>query len=224
MKGVLVRNCLDCDTTAMITSSFHLYFRSSQFISLYLSFHSRVDELNQLACSPFVGTLYTGSAGRALSSAEATGSNMSNPVEGEGGVLFRNCLNCDSRRWSHIHFMCIPAVHIISFCVSFLSPVDELGELAGLQCIGLYSSAGRAPQRQRRGHGFKTVSPCFSSLAQINRVNHVSDRSTLTTIINNLSKLFYCSSVWSNAADSNLLELQAMQNFAARIICQFQKT
>ena len=28
---------------------------------------------------------------------------------------FRNCLNCDSLRWSHTHFICIPAVHIISF-------------------------------------------------------------------------------------------------------------
>ena len=27
---------------------------------------------------------------------------------------FRNCLNCDSLRWSHTHFICIPAVHIIS--------------------------------------------------------------------------------------------------------------
>ena len=24
---------------------------------------------------------------------------------------FRNCLNCDSLRWSHTHFICIPAVH-----------------------------------------------------------------------------------------------------------------
>ena len=54
--------------------------------------------------------------------------------------LFRNCVNCDSLRWSHIHFICIPAVHIISFCVSFLSRVDELNKLAGLQCMGLHSS------------------------------------------------------------------------------------
>ena len=39
---------------------------------------------------------------------------------------------------------CIPAVHIISFCVSFLSRVDELNKLASLQCMGLHSSAGRA--------------------------------------------------------------------------------
>ena len=45
-----------------------------------------------------------------------------------------------SLRWSHTHFICIPAVRIISFCVSFLSRVDELNKLAGLQCMGLHSS------------------------------------------------------------------------------------
>ena len=74
-------------------------------------------------------------------------------------------------------------------------------------------------------HIIKTVSSCFSSLAQINRVEHVFNRSTLITIINTLvfSKLFYCSSVWSNAANTNLLKLQAVQNFTARIICGTRK-
>ena len=79
--------------------------------------------------------------------AEATGSN---PVEAPKNVFsgyFRNCLNCDSLRWSHTHFICIPAVHIISFSVSFLSRVDELNKLASLQYMGLHSSAGRALQR-----------------------------------------------------------------------------
>ena len=52
-----------------------------------------------------------------LSYEEATGSN---PVEAPKNLffgLFRNCLNCDSLRWSHIHFICIPAVHIISFWI-----------------------------------------------------------------------------------------------------------
>ena len=74
--------------------------------------------------------------------AEATGSN---PVEAPKiffSGYFRNCLNCDSLRWSHTHFICIPAVHIISFSVSFLSRVDEFNKLAGLQCMGLHSSAG----------------------------------------------------------------------------------
>ena len=74
-------------------------------------------------------------------------------------------------------------------------------------------------------HIVKTFSSCFSSLAQINRVKHVFERSTLITIINTqvFSKLFYCSSVWSNAANTNLLKLQAVQNFAARIICDTRK-
>ena len=28
----------------------------------------------------------------------------------------RNLSNCDSLRWSHTQFLCLPAVHIISFC------------------------------------------------------------------------------------------------------------
>ena len=79
--------------------------------------------------------------------AEATGSN---PVEAPKtffGGYFRNCLNCDSLRWSHTNFICIPAVQIISFSVPFLSRVDELNKLASLQCMGLHSSAGRALQR-----------------------------------------------------------------------------
>ena len=75
----------------------------------------------------------------------AVNRNLSNLIFFSG--YFRNCLNCDSLRWSHNHFICIPAVHIISSSVSFLSRVDELNELASLQCMGLHSSAGRALQR-----------------------------------------------------------------------------
>ena len=55
-------------------------------------------------------------------------------------------------------FICISAVHIISFFDSFLSWVDELNKLAGSPCIGLYSSAGRALQckHSSRGHGFES--------------------------------------------------------------------
>ena len=35
--------------------------------------------------------------------------------------------------------------------------------------------------------------------------------------------LFYCSSVWSNTTESNLRKLQAVQNFAARIITHTRK-
>ena len=50
-------------------------------------------------------------------------------------------------------------------------------------------------------------------------------RNTLMTIINTLvfSKLFYCSSVWSNAAITHLLKIQVVQNFAARIISNTRK-
>ena len=41
----------------------------------------------------------------------------------------------------------IPAVHVVSFSVSSLSRVNELNKLAGLQCMGLHSSAGRALRR-----------------------------------------------------------------------------
>ena len=47
--------------------------------------------------------------------AEATGSNPVKAPKIFFSGYFRNCLNCDSLRWSHTHFICIPAVHIISF-------------------------------------------------------------------------------------------------------------
>ena len=69
-------------------------------------------------------------------------------------------------------------------------------------------------------HTIKNVSSCMSILGQINRVKHAFDRKTLITIINSLvfSKMFYCSSVWSNTAEKNLKKLQTVQNFAARRI------
>ena len=80
--------------------------------------------------------------------AEATGSN---PVEAPK-IFFRGffaiaqiAIHCDGHIYTH--FICIPTVHIISFSVSFLSWVDELNELASLQCMGLHSSAGKALQR-----------------------------------------------------------------------------
>ena len=62
-----------------------------------------------------------------------------------------------SLRWSHTHFICIPAVHIISFSVSFRSLVDELNKLASLQYMGLHSSAGRALQRYAEATGSNPV-------------------------------------------------------------------
>ena len=74
-------------------------------------------------------------------------------------------------------------------------------------------------------HTIKNVSSCMSILGQINRVKHAFDRKTLITIINTLvfSKMFYCSSVWSNTAEKNLKKLQTVQNFAARIVTGSRK-
>ena len=65
----------------------------------------------------------------------------------------------------------------------------------------------------------------MSRLGQINRVKHIFDKRALIIIINALvfSKLFYCSSVWSNTTQANLDKLQAVQNFACRILCGAKK-
>ena len=55
-------------------------------------------------------------------------------------------------------------------------------------------------------HIIKTASSCMSALWQISRVKHIFRKYTLVTIINSLvfSKLYYCSSVWSNTSASNI--------------------
>ena len=65
-----------------------------------------------------------------------------------------------------------------------------------------------------------TVSSCMSRLAQMSWAKHALNFDLLVIIINALvfSKLYYCSSVWSNTSASNMQKLQLVQNFAARII------
>ena len=60
---------------------------------------------------------------------------------------------------------------------------------------------------------------------QINRIKHLLDKETLLLLINafDFSKLFYCSTLWSNTSKSNVSKLQRVQNFAARIILGFRK-
>ena len=57
------------------------------------------------------------------------------------------------------------------------------------------------------------------------RVKHCFDRQTLFSSINALvfSKLFYCSSVWSNTTEANLNKIQAVQNSACRIVSGAKK-
>ena len=61
--------------------------------------------------------------------------------------------------------------------------------------------------------GYAEIFP--KKLGQISHVKHVFKEDLRITIINALvfSKLYYCSSVWSNVR-----KLQSVQNFAARIV------
>ena len=54
---------------------------------------------------------------------------------------------------------------------------------------------------------------------------HLLDRKTLISLINAFvfTKLFYCSTVWSNASKQNVNKLQLVQNFACRIILGLRK-
>ena len=65
----------------------------------------------------------------------------------------------------------------------------------------------------------------MARLGQINRVKHAFDSTTLTIIINALvfSKLYYCFNVWNNTSEYNLSRIQAIQNFAARIVSNSRK-
>ena len=74
-------------------------------------------------------------------------------------------------------------------------------------------------------HIRRTVASCMNKLIQIKRIKHLLDKDTLLLIINSLvfSRLFYCSSVWSNTSATNIHKLQLVQNFAARIILGLRK-
>ena len=66
----------------------------------------------------------------------------------------------------------------------------------------------------------KTVSDCMHRLVSINRIKHLLDRKTLLLLINAFvfSKLFYCSTVWSNTSKTNIKKLQSLLNFTGRIV------
>ena len=69
-------------------------------------------------------------------------------------------------------------------------------------------------------HMQRLSSSCISKLCQINRVKNLFNQSTLTSIINALvmSKIYYCSSIWSNTSEENIKKIQLIQNYAARVI------
>ncbi|CAB4017860.1 Hypothetical predicted protein [Paramuricea clavata] len=69
-------------------------------------------------------------------------------------------------------------------------------------------------------HITQLSSECMAKLCQINRVKHCFDQKTLIYIICAvvMGKLYYCSTVWSNTSSLNIKKLQAVQNFACRIL------
>ena len=74
----------------------------TSFHSVFHSFHGLMNSINWPASSIWVFIAQLGE--HCSANAEATGSN---PVEAPKNFFsgyFRNCLNCDSRRWSHTHF------------------------------------------------------------------------------------------------------------------------
>ena len=105
-------NDVMCDGHILISFVFPQF---TSFHSVFHSFHGLMNSINWPASSVWVFIAQLGE--HCSANAEATGSN---PVEAPKiffSGYFRNCLNCDSLRWSHTHFICIPAVHIISFSV-----------------------------------------------------------------------------------------------------------
>ena len=74
-------------------------------------------------------------------------------------------------------------------------------------------------------HITTSVSECIARLAQINRVKHCLDKNTLLTVIHALvfSKMYYCSNGWANITSKNVRKLQAVQNFACRIVSGAKK-
>ena len=69
-------------------------------------------------------------------------------------------------------------------------------------------------------HIKNVVSSSMAKLCQINRVKDCFDSDTLCLIINALamSKLYYCSAVWSNTSATNVKKLRTVQNFRCRIL------
>ena len=74
-------------------------------------------------------------------------------------------------------------------------------------------------------HVLLLVSSCMNKLCQINCAKNSLDTKTLSEVISSLviSKMVYCSSVWSNTSASNVKKVQSIQNFACKIIMKSRK-
>ena len=101
-----------------------------------------------------------------------------------------------------------------SFKLSFLG--EELLPTDSVKDLGVIFD----PTLSFDSHITALTATCICRLAKINRSKHAFNPNLLVNIINALvfSRLYYCSTVWSNTSDKNLRKLQHVQNFAARII------
>ena len=74
-------------------------------------------------------------------------------------------------------------------------------------------------------HISKIVSSCNLKPKQISRVKYLFDEKMLIFIIESLvfSRLFYCSTLWSNTSNKSIAKLQLVQNFAVRIVTKSRK-
>ena len=109
----------------------------------------------------------------------------------------------------------LPAVPSLSFLGKTLTPVSSAKDL-GLTLDSHLSYDD---------HISKLASSCLSKLIQINRVRNSFDQATLLKIMSALvfSKIFYCSTVWSNTTNKNIKKLQLLQNFACKIVTGTRK-
>ena len=109
--------------------------------------------------------------------------------------------------------------HSVNFSVSFMG--KSLTAVESVKDLGVFIDSHMTYDT----HISYLVSSCLSKLVQINRVKNSFDRETLKLIIASLvfSKMFYCSSVWSNTSYKNIQKLQLIQNFACKIITGARK-
>ena len=119
-------------------------------------------------------------------------------------------------RWSYINSLLI---NPDKTRLLFVGVPELLRSLPPLPLVML-SEQGIEPVPFTRDHITELASSCIFRLSRINRIKHLRDRKTVIIVF---SKLFYCSTVWSNASKQNLNKLQSVKNFACRVISGVRK-
>ncbi|CAB4039973.1 Hypothetical predicted protein [Paramuricea clavata] len=109
----------------------------------------------------------------------------------------------------------LPTDTSISFLGKSLKPVDSAKDLG--------ITLDRHLNYDK--HVSLLVSSCMNKLCQINRAKNSFDTKTLSEVISSLviSKMVYCSSVWSNTSASNVKKVQSIQNIACKIVTKSRK-